>query len=349
MSLDFHLVETIKTQFCRKSSAQLQAILQPADSQRWSPEAVAAAAQLLEDRQVGRAPEPPTAEEETAPPPYHYEPEDIALVLLGGLLTRYLIIPYYRTVEKPDLPLPFGPRAAWLALETTDTAAVTNALDLEDVRDCSWAEGVHAAYQAMVFVTPPLGDWTVAVSTALFPPARVEAFVRPLLERLSRQFGEVHYFGTQQDVDLQAWARARKGQVTRGYAWLGQKGLTLWNEGTLTKEESLLGLEFLNANAICERPSQFSKKAGNENIRVGKGRPVRDQQGDGGPRVNWLRADEDSVMALASLWSIDPTSLDEHYKEPAIGQIGRAPWRPAELPQEPDRGDVGSFRSSRPR
>ena len=32
--------------------------------------------------------------------------------------------------------------------------------------------------------------------------------------------------------------------------------------------------------------------------------------------------DEDSVMQVASLWSIDPTTLDEQFKEPLMGLLG---------------------------
>jgi hypothetical protein len=212
MSHDRHLVDTIKARFARKSSAQLQEIVESSNPERWSPEAVAAAGEVLQDRLAGRAQEPLVAEEEPPPPPFHYEAEDIALGALGALLTGYLIVPYFRVVDAadaPDLPVPFGPKTAWLALSTTDTEAVAAALDLREARATTWAEGIAAAYQSSVFVTPPLADWTLAVGTVLFPPDRADAFVRPLLERLSRQFGDVQYFCTHRDVGLHVWARAR--------------------------------------------------------------------------------------------------------------------------------------------
>jgi len=66
--------------------------------------------------------------------------------------------------------VPFGPRTAWLALDTTDTEAVATALGLREVQAATWAEGIDAASRASVFVTPPLGDWTLAVGVVLFPP-----------------------------------------------------------------------------------------------------------------------------------------------------------------------------------
>src|SRR5579864_6524085 len=112
------------------------------------------------------------------------------------------------------------------------------------MRAATWAEGVNEAGHASVFITPPLADWTLAVSTALFPPDRAETFVTPLLERLSRQFGDAQYFCTHRDVELHVWARARQGRLVRGYGWLGQKSLTLWDEGAATKQERALGFDF---------------------------------------------------------------------------------------------------------
>jgi hypothetical protein len=36
--------------------------------------------------------------------------------------------------------------------------------------------------------------------------------------------------------------------------------------------------------------------------------------------------DEGGVMQLASLWSIDPTTLDEQFKEPEKGLLGKVAW-----------------------
>jgi hypothetical protein len=299
MSLDRRLVDAIKARFAGKSSAQLQEITQARDGDRWSPEAIAAAGEVLEDRRAGRATEPQVAEEDPEPPPLHYEPDELALGVLTGLLTGYLVIPYYRKIEIPDLPQPFGPRVAWLALDTTDTEAVAKSLALQGAREVTWAIGVESAYQSSVFVTPPVGDWTLAVSTSLFPPDDVVGFVKPLLERLSRQFGEAQYFCTQRDIDLHLWARARKGRLLRGYGWLGQKRLTLWNEGTQTKEEQHLGFQ------LSGDRSTAAKRSDKETPTI---------------------PDEGAVMQLASLWSIDPTTLDEQFREPQTGLLGTVGW-----------------------
>src|SRR5437016_1404287 len=112
----------------------------------------------------------------------------------------------------------------------------------------------------------------------------VHAFVKPLLERLSRQFGDAQYFCTHRDVDLHVWARARKGELVRGYGWLGQPGLPLWDESGPTKEERALGFRFADGRS-----------------------PAAEQA----PNSNGGVPDEESVMQLACLWSIDPTTLGE--------------------------------------
>jgi hypothetical protein len=298
MSHDRQLIDTIKMHFARKSSAQLREIAQANDHERWSPEAVAVAGEILRDRLAGNVQEPQVAEEEPLPPPLSvpdpYSLGFLALGVLGGL-GGLAIIPVYRPDYSggtdPDLPLPFGSKMAWLALDTTDTQAVAATLDLHEARAATWSEGIDAAYKTLIFITPPLADWTLVAGTVLFPPDRVETFVKPLLERLSRQFGDAQYFGTHRDVGLHAWARARQGRLVRGYGWLGGKGLTLWNEGGWTKEERDLGLQFIDGRS----PTGVSP-------------------------------DEDCVMQLANLWSIDPTSLNEDFKEPTLGLRGSVAW-----------------------
>src|SRR5947209_8633630 len=89
MSHDRQLMDAIKTHFARKSSAQLQEIVQANNLERWSPEAVAAAGEVLSDRSAGHAQEPLVAEEERPPPPLSvpdaYRLGFMALGLLGGL------------------------------------------------------------------------------------------------------------------------------------------------------------------------------------------------------------------------------------------------------------------------
>ena len=300
MSQDRQLIETIKTNFARKSSAQLQEIVQAANQERWSPEAISAAAEVLQDRKAGCAQEPAMPEDEPQPlnsPPLPYSLGFVfgflPIFALNGLRFGSEFADYKR--DSSDLPVPFGPKMAWLALQTTDAEAVGTALGLQEAKTATWSEGIDAASQSSVFVTPPLGDWTLVVSTALFPPVPTETFIKPLLERLSRQFGDAQYFCTHWEIELHVWARARKGRLVRGYGWLGQKTSTLWDEGEPTREERDLGLRSLESQC-----------------------PVA----EGTVNKNSNLPDERRVMQLASLWSVNPTTLDKNFKRQDTGLLG---------------------------
>jgi hypothetical protein len=184
---------------------------------------------------------------------------------------------------------------------------VAAALGLREPQYATWAEGIAAASRTWVFVTPPLGDWTLAVGAALFPPERPETLVKPLLEQLSRQFGDAQYFCTHRDAELHGWARAIKGRLFRGFAWLGQKRLTLWDEGGHTKEERDLGFRAPPADS-----------QGTE-IAAGIRRPTDRISVPAGETALPCEA---NVMQLAALWSIDPTTLDALFMEPMTGLLG---------------------------
>jgi len=308
MGHDRRRIDTIKTNIADYSSPQLREIAEAQDEERWSAEARVAAQEILDDRGAGRAAAPLVAREPEPPPPP--APSSGGLLSLIGLVAvgaangiAYQRIPVDEE-EELDEPLPFGVKTAWLAFNTTNTAAVAAALGLHDARPAPWAEGVAAAYQAGVYITPPVADWTLAVGTVLFPPDRTEEFVKPLLERLSRKFGKVQYFCTHSDIELHVWARARKGVLVRGYGWLGARAVTLWDEGAPTKEECEIGYPFLNGP-----------------------QPTTEQEASAESAAP-APPDESCVLQLAALWSIDPMSLDGEYKEPQPGLLGTLPAVP---------------------
>lgn len=132
MSLDRTLAEVIKGNFGRISSAQLQEIVQGGNPGRWSAEAIAAADEILRERQGGIAPEPGQAPGDPEPLPTPPFPYGLGLVL--GFLPVFALNGFrfgseLTQREAPDLPVPFGHNLAWLALETRPR---TNA------RCCSW-------------------------------------------------------------------------------------------------------------------------------------------------------------------------------------------------------------------
>ncbi len=321
MSLNRKLIDTIKTSFIRRSTAHLRTVA-TGEADRWSPEAVVAAGEVLQARLAGDAVEPdaPDDDDDQFEPPLHYDPDELALGLLAGLMCGHLVIPFYVRSEPQDVPIPFGPKMAWLAIETTDTAAAARAIGLvgadsrpsnssgkgsaarwqgsalRGVEEATWGKGIEAAHRGAVFVTPPVGDWTLAVGTPLFPrPGREQTLLVPFLQRVSRTFSEVQYFCNHRDVDLFIWARARGGRVDRAFGRLGALDGSCWEIGEPTTEEQNLGLLFTEG-----RPPQVD--AGSE---PGP-EPLSDE---------WL-------FQLAGHWSVDPTQLGIDLAEPLSGLLG---------------------------
>ncbi len=141
-----------------------------------------------------------------------------------------------------DNPIPFGYKCAWLAIQTDDPDAVVSTLGLMGVRNSNWKQGIESAYRGEVFVTPVINDWVLTVSNSLpeYPEKKGKDNLTPLIGILGKKFTNVQYFGTHRVVDYHAWLLAKNGKIIRRYAFLGEKGETLCDEGELTTEEKEL-------------------------------------------------------------------------------------------------------------
>ena len=121
----------------------------------------------------------------------------------------------------------------------------------------------------------------------------MDVAVKPLVEELSRHFQEAQYFCTHRPTELHAWAHARNGHLVRGYGWRGQR--SRWNEGPETAQERSLRFRF------TADPSEPDRGAG--------------------PNA----PNEVCVFWLASLWSINPKTLEDQSAAPAMGLLGEIP------------------------
>jgi len=202
------------------------------------------------------------------------------------------------------LPMSFGYNCAWLAIRDVDPQRVIDGLDLQVTRRIGWSQGIELAYGSQIFVSPSMGGWVLVVGASL-PDAgdeshadQMSAFVVKLSRNLSTM---VQYFGSNRVVEYQAWAWADQGEMVRAYVYLGEQGATLLNVGDQTPGEIELNLNFFD---------EKSPEAKNDSY--------------------WERTDlrypnEETVMAVAGKWSINPQTLDDKTEDVGEGWIGRLP------------------------
>lgn len=227
-------------------------------------------------------------------------------------------------------PAGFGYKTAWLAIRTEDTEAVAGALGVTGARAASWAAGIdatcteaiagvrrvyavmrakdidaaNAAYRAergrgLVFLTPVVDGWTLAVlgGTELFEDDGLAGGALDL-PSLSRRFGEVQKFATHRVVEYQEWQRWVNGSPVRRYCWIGESGRIRFDEGEPARAEG---------NLLRAADLDQLLAAG------------------GGDWDAFDLAGEETVMAVAAEWSVDPTTLDDRDDLPPRGLLGFAP------------------------
>src|SRR5687768_4787416 len=117
--------------------------------------------------------------------------------------------------ERSSLPLP----TAWLTIRSTNSGAILKALHLHNAIPCSWAEGLVSAGENNLFVSVPIGAWTLVVGRGLPDPCQDIDKCYHFLSRLSLALGHVEFFWRNPALNGHAWAQVECGQVIRGYAW----------------------------------------------------------------------------------------------------------------------------------
>lgn len=204
----------------------------------------------------------------------------------------------------PNEPRGWSYKSAWYAIQTMDTAAVVEEIELQNPRAASWKEGYHVIYGSYsgekawddpsVFVTPPIGGWTAV--TALHLALRKQS-IPPALERLSGRFGTAAFFVTFRVSDLYGWLKAENGRVIRAFWYSGGNDELRWNFGPLTPEEGLLHFPAVELEIGLSDPPI----------------PMWD------PIESWLYDQENDLpivfpsenlpLDLASLWAFDPSAI----------------------------------------
>jgi hypothetical protein len=247
----------------------------------------------------------------------------------------------------PDRPVDFGYKQQWLAVWDRDPRAVAEALGLKDTEPSTWREGIERGYDlarhragefAEVFVSPPVLGWTLAVGgVGVIPAVGMPAFV-PFLCSLSARLGHVQYFGNHRVSCFAAWAKAERGRIVRAYGAVDYT--TRVNIGDPTPEETELGFDFLDENATPSEVAVHEARVEADRVRMDALREeiaammaaaeARGERFDESildderfaSRFDRLVPNEDSVMLLASRWSIDPMRLGASEVGPGLGLIG---------------------------
>ena len=172
--------------------------------------------------------------------------------------------------------------------------AVQAALGLRKAMPCSWEEGLSAAHERGLFISPPINGWTLVMGANLPDPAEDVDRSFHFLLCLSTKLGQVQFFSVNRPLHHHAWVRADSGQVQRAYAWAGK---TLWNQGSKTASEVELGLKCFD---------------------YGEPFPPLDFTGTDPVALNTER-----VPLLAARWSLDPSGIDPRMLRESQGISGR--------------------------
>ena len=133
------------------------------------------------------------------------------------------------------LPYPLPTR--WIAIRSSNTSFLREFFGLRTA--VPWSGALSRARERTLFLSPPVNGWTLLIGAAIPDPAQDIDAVFRVLHRVSKEIGEVQFFGLDRVLNFHAWARFRNGRAVRAYACAGE---VLWNEGWVTLEERLLGI-----------------------------------------------------------------------------------------------------------
>jgi hypothetical protein len=193
-----------------------------------------------------------------------------------------------RSDPTPTPPVPFGYKTGWIAVPSTDPKAVADVLPFRQRTPATWQDGIEAAFKGgSVFITPPIKGWILVVgdwAMGTGEPDSIDEVAKRVAE-LSARFEEAQGFATHRVVEYHHWMLAKRGQLLRCFAYLGERGEVLRDFGVVTDQEEEL--------------------------------PLADK-----PTDEWA-PDENDVMAVAARWSIDPTKLSSESGPAENGILAR--------------------------
>jgi hypothetical protein len=186
-----------------------------------------------------------------------------------------------------DKPIGFGYKTVWIAVKTDNKQRIAEILNLKNATPSNWKSGIENSYDDSVYITPQIGEWTLATGMKLVSGDSKENIeeLEKTLNKLSLEFGEAQLFGTHRVVEYHNWMKSINGKTERIYAYIGESGENIKVYGDPTEIEKDLNLF-----------NSFSKEAEDENY---------------WEREDLIYADEELLMKISESWSVNPTKLTE--------------------------------------
>ncbi len=137
--------------------------------------------------------------------------------------------------ERPDVyGLPYNQPDVWLAIRNRNVDHILEAFGMQNITPCTWEDGLENTDRRGIFVSPPIGGWTLVLGPRLPDlSGDVDALFR-FITQLSARLGHVQYFHSNTALHHHAWVRSEYGRIHRAFAWTNQ---TIWNQGRPTLAE----------------------------------------------------------------------------------------------------------------
>ena len=205
-----------------------------------------------------------------------------------------------KILTKQDQPIDFGYKIVWIAVKTDEKSKLLKILKLKNSKPSNWKSGIENAYENSVFITPQIGEWTLAVGMGLPFGDSQESIekLEKVLNKLSSEFGEAQFFGTHRIVEYHNWMKSVNGKMEIVYSYVGESMENIKVYGKPTEPESKLNL----FNSLSEE-AKSDEYYNREDLDY---------------------ADEELVMKIAENWSINPTKLTERTDiKNELGIIGK--------------------------
>lgn len=201
--------------------------------------------------------------------------------------------------HQEDTPIGFGYKTSWLAIKSNQQEHIATILGLWDIKASNWELGINSTQDKLVFISPTIDDWTLVIGSSLPSGDSDESLkkVKLLLKKLSKEFGEAHFYSTHRVVEFHCWIKSTNGSIERVYSFLGESGENIDVSGEPTEIEKKYNL--INS---------LSQEAQNENYFE---------------REDLTYPDEELVMLIAGAWSINPITLDDRQDVKGLGILGR--------------------------